>query len=110
MKTLFALILGTASLLPLHQASSADAFADTAQICWVLGKYDDTVYFAEAFEREDRSQSFGELLKISGVEHNGVKCVRVGTRSHAAVRANLLARWRAAELETVNTTFMSDDD
>src|SRR5687768_13797122 len=73
MKTLPALALLALCLgsLPTNAWSRHGA----AQMCWSLGKFDNTVYFAEIESREDRRASFASLLEISGIENYGVQCV-----------------------------------
>jgi hypothetical protein len=83
---------------------------DTAQMCWAMGLFDNTVYFAEIENREDRSGSVAELLEISGIENFGVQCVRQDVRSHRRFKRHMLEDWRDLELEVINTTFMSDLD
>ena len=82
----------------------------TAQMCWTVGRFDNTVYFAEIEEREDRSGSFAELLEISGIENFGVQCVRQDVRAHRRFKRHMIEDWRDLELEVINTTFMSDLD
>jgi hypothetical protein len=82
----------------------------TAQMCWAIGRFDNTVYFAEIENREDRSGSFAELLEISGIENVGVQCVRQDVRSHRRFKRRMLEDWRGLELEVISTTFMSDLD
>lgn len=88
------------------------ALADNAhvQFCWAMGKFDHTVYFAEAENREDRQASFDHLLEISGIDHHPVQCRVSEPPSHQGNRASLFREWREAEFEIVNTTFMSDLD
>jgi hypothetical protein len=81
-----------------------------AQMCWAVGRYDSTVYFAEIEGREDRSGSFAELLEISGIENTGVRCVQQDIRSHRRFKRQMINDWRNLELEVINTTFMSDLD
>ena len=75
-----------------------------------LGKFDDTVYFAEAEGREDRQASFMTLIKISGIEYDRVECRVADIKSHRRTRAELMKDWSASEFEIVNTTFLSDLD
>ena len=90
------------------------AFADidkvSVQFCWALGKFDDTVYFAEAEGREDRQASFMTLIKISGIDYDRVECRRSDPKSHRRARAELMKEWSDSEFEIVNTTFLSDLD
>jgi hypothetical protein len=46
-----------------------------------MGKYDNTVYFAEVANREDRQKSFEELIEISGIDHYPVHYFRFGIAS-----------------------------
>ncbi len=88
------------------------ALADDAhvQFCWAMGKFDHTIYFAEAENRENRQVSFDELLEISGIDHHPVQCRVSEPRSHRGIRTMLFREWRESEFEIVNTTFMSDLD
>ena len=52
----------------------ADAEQARVQFCWAMGKFDHTIYYAEIENREDRQASFDELLEISGIDHQAVKC------------------------------------
>jgi hypothetical protein len=45
---------------------------DALQFCWVQGRYDLTIYYAETEGRDDRSESFAELLRISGIDFDDV--------------------------------------
>jgi hypothetical protein len=96
----------------LSAANPAFADADEAgvQFCWVFGKFDHTVYFAEAEGREDRQASFVALIEISGIDHHGVECRISDSASHRLVRNDLMKRWSESEFEIVNTTFLSDLD
>ena len=92
-------------------ASINPAFAEASvQLCWVLGKFDDTVYFAEAEGREDRQASFMTLIKISGIDYDRVECRISDSKSHRRARAELMKGWSDSEFEIVNTTFLSDLD
>ena len=55
----------------IHAAMAAAMTTDTTQFCSVKGMKDNTIYYAEATGREDRSASFADLLTISGIEHAG---------------------------------------
>jgi hypothetical protein len=88
----------------------ADADAGGVQFCWVFGKFDHTIYFAEAEGREDRQASFVTLIEISGIDHHGVECRISDSASHRLVRNDLMKRWSESEFEIVNTTFLSDLD
>jgi hypothetical protein len=90
------------------------AFADDdqarVQFCWAMGKFDQTVYFAEVENREDRQASFDTLLEISGIDHHTVRCSTSDSEMHRLGRATLVKDWLESELEIVNTTFLSDLD
>ena len=88
----------------------ADAEETNIQFCWALGKFDHTVYFAEAEVREDRQASFTELLDISGIDHAQVECRLSDSGSHRLARAGLMKSWSDSEFEIINTTFLSDLD
>jgi hypothetical protein len=94
----------------LHAPGLALADQDHVQFCWALGKFDHTIYFAEVENREDRQVSFEQLLDISGMNHDPVQCLISDVTSHRLVRAELMQKWLSLELETVNTTFLSDLD
>ena len=97
------------SVLPASLAS-ADAGEARIQLCWALGKYDNTVYFAEAEVRDDRQASFAALIEISGIDHDSVECRAWDARTHRQARLALMKRWSELELEIVNTTFLSELD
>ena len=99
-------------LTTLPAANPAFAGADEAhvQFCWALGKFDHTVYFAEAAGREDRQASFVALIGISGIDHHGVECRVSDSKSHLLMRDDMMKRWSDSEFEIVNTTFLSDLD
>lgn len=88
----------------------AESGGGWVQFCWTLGRFDDAVYYAEAENREDRKEHFSELLKISGIEYATVSCFVEDIASKTPVRKKLLKAWEAAELELVDTTFLSDMD
>jgi hypothetical protein len=94
--------------------ASGSAFADAeqarVQFCWAMGKFDHTIYYAEIENREDRQASFDELLEISGIDHQAVKCSTSDSTSHRSARAKLMKDWLESEFEIVNTTFLSDLD
>ncbi|MDQ8730560.1 hypothetical protein [Bradyrhizobium sp. LHD-71] len=90
--------------------AAAQQGTGTIQFCWAVGALDDTVYYAEALERDDRSQNFGELLEVTGIDHNGITCVRSAIAAHPLIKHSILRDWRDAELDVVNTTYMSDLD
>ena len=101
-------------LLAATLAASNPALADGGevriQLCWALGKFDHTVYFAETDSREDRQASFVELLEISGVDPHRIECRISDSKSHRSTRAELMKSWSDSEFEIVNTTFLSDLD
>lgn len=99
-------------LAPLLAANPARAETNevSAQLCWAVGKYDHTVYFAEAEGREDRQASFANLMEISGIDHRSLECRIQDLKSHRLARAVLMKQWRESEFEIVNTTFLSDLD
>lgn len=78
-----------------------------SQLCWAQGKYDLTIYYAEANGREDRSESFAEFLRISGIDFDDLSC-KIDLTSDQRMR--LFDNWKSRELEVINTTFMSDLD
>ena len=88
----------------------AFAAQNHVQFCWAVGKFDSTVYFAEVENREDRRHSFEQLLEVSGIDHYPVQCTISDVASHQAMRAQLIKEWLGSELETVDTTFLSDLD
>ena len=95
-------------ILPVVVASSARAQRDDqkTQFCWSFGKFDQTVYFAESPQLDDRIESFTELLDISAIDHNLVECRYVNSEQRIAI----LRGWSGSRLETVDTTFLSDLD
>ena len=96
---------------PLLAASPARAESNgSAQLCWAIGKYDHTVYFAEIEGREDRQASFASLMEISGLYPLSIECRVQDLQSHRLARAALMKQWRESEFEIVNTTFLSDMD
>ena len=97
-------------LLSASQLAPAHAEQPVVQFCWCMGKYDNTVYFAEVENREDRQTSFEELIEISGIDHYPVQCRTSDSASHRLLRPLILKNWLESELETVNTTFLSDLD
>ena len=88
----------------------ADAEQARVQFCWAMGKFDHTIYYAEIENREDRQASFDELLEISGIDHQAVKCSTSDSTSHRSARVKLMKDWLESEFEIVNTTFLSDLD
>jgi hypothetical protein len=104
-------VVGVLVFSPLLAASPVRADSDeSAQLCWAIGKYDHTVYFAEAEGREDRQASFASLMQISGIYHLSLECRIQDLKSHRLTRAMLMKEWRESEFEIVNTTFLSDLD
>lgn len=91
----------------LAATNGAHAQAPDSQFCWIQGRYDLTIYYAEAEGREDRSESFAELLRISGIDFDDVSCKRGLTDDQ---RQQLFENWKRRELEVIDTTFMSDMD
>ena len=94
--------------------ATCSAFAGTeqtrVQFCWAKGRFDHTVYYADIENREDRQASFDELLEISGIDHDAVKCSTSDSATHRTARTKLLKDWLQSEFEIVNTTFLSDLD
>ena len=80
------------------------------QLCWAMGRFDHTIYFAEVENREDRQASFDTLLEISGIDHDAVNCTTSNPATYRVARTRLMKDWRDSEFEVVNTTFMSDLD
>lgn len=99
-------------LSPLLAANPAvaDPHEISAQLCWAIGRYDHTIYFAEAEDREDRQASFASLMKISGIYHRALECRIQDLKSHRLTRSMLMMQWGESEFEIVNTTFLSDLD
>lgn len=89
---------------------SAAADGTTGQFCWALGKLDGAVYFAGIEGREDRSASFASLIEISAIEADPPTCETLPTRDYRALRQQLVEQWAMAELEVIDTTFLSDLD
>lgn len=109
-KSLFIVQLLLLTFPPASLLAPAYAEQGGVQFCWSMGKYDNTVYFAEIENREDRQTSFEELIEISGIDHYPVQCRTLDSASHRLLRPQILKNWLEAELETVNTTFLSDLD
>lgn len=103
-------LLLLASTLAASTPAFADRDKDHIQFCWALGKFDHTVYFAEAESREDRQDSFVELLEISGIDPHRIECRTSDLKSHRLTRDELMKNWSESEFEIVNTTFLSDLD
>lgn len=99
------LLMMTAAAPP---APAADR--DTGQLCWAIGKFDQTVYFAGIEGREDRSASFASLIEISGLETFPVRCATLPVADYRRLRRRFIAEWKEAELEVIDTTYMSDLD
>jgi hypothetical protein len=98
------------AVLPTANPAFADADESRVQYCWAFGKFDNTIYFAEAEDREDRQASFEALIAISGIDHQPAECRASDIKSHRLARTELMKRWLEAEFEIVNTTFLSDLD
>ena len=105
-------IAGALAFSPLLAANAAraDSLEISAQLCWAIGKYDHTVYFAEIEGREDRQASFASLMAISGIYHRTLECRIQDITSHRSTLAALTKQWRDSEFEIVNTTYLSDLD
>jgi len=105
-------VVGALVFSPLLAANPASASSNevSAQLCWAIGKYDHTVYFAEIEGREDRQASFASLMEISGLSHRSLECRIQDLKSHRLARAALMKQWQESEFEIVNTTFLSDLD
>lgn len=112
MKIRNAILLGVAVLLAVPSATHAmDNFAKAhVQFCWVTGKFDHTVYYAEVEDREDRQASFSALIGIFGIDHHPVECRISDPGAHRLLRTESMKRWSDSEFEIVNTTFLSDLD
>jgi hypothetical protein len=106
--TVVRLLLIAVLLAPISALAAADQAR--TQFCWAIGKFDHTVYFAEAETREDRQAGFDDLLEISGIDHHAVKCDTLDSTSYRLTRTALLKDWLESEFEIVNTTFLSDLD
>jgi hypothetical protein len=93
-------------------AATQTVHASTAsgQLCWTVGKYDNTVFIAGIDGREDRAASFASLIEISGVEAPPAKCASLPVAGYRALRALLVEEWMDAELEVIDTTYLSDLD
>jgi hypothetical protein len=75
------------------------------QLCWAAGRFDQTMYFAQAEVEEDRKDSFDTLLSISGIDHLATICVVLDQGDNRL--GELKRDWSARKLEVVNTTFLS---
>src|SRR3978361_736139 len=82
----------------------------SVQFCWALGKFDNTIYFAEVEGREDRKASFIALIELSAIDHDRIECRISDSQSYRLARAELMRSWADSEFEIVNTTFLSDLD
>jgi hypothetical protein len=102
------LLLLTVSLAVNPAFADADEFR--VQFCWAFGKFDNTIYLAEAEAREDRQANFETLIAISGIDHHPVECRTSDLKLHRLVRAELTKEWLESGSEIVNTTFLSDLD
>lgn len=80
------------------------------QLCWVLGAYDQTVYYAEIADRQDREESFAVQVEYFGIEHTGVQCFEYLATVYETRRAAMFEHWQSKKLEIVNTTSLSDLD
>jgi hypothetical protein len=103
-------LLAGAFLLIAATQIAHSASITTGQLCWTIGKFDNTVYFAGIEGREDRSASFASLIEISGIDAFPVTCAMQPVAEYRALRALMLKEWRDAELEVIDTTFLSDLD
>ncbi len=90
--------------------SAFGANITSGQLCWAVGTYDNTVYFAGIEGREDRSESFASLIEISAIDTFPVQCSTLPVAAYRALRALLVEEWMEAELEVIDTTFLSDLD
>ena len=88
----------------------AEAPARTTQMCWGTGLHDRTVYHASIEDREDRGDSFLELLRISGIELVTHECVTLPFAAHTVFKQQMIENWRRVELEVIDTNFLSDLD
>ncbi len=98
------------AILPAASPALANADEFRVQFCWAFGKFDNTIYFAEAEDREDRQASFETLIAISGIDHHPVECRASDLKSHRLVRTELMKKWLESKFEIVDTTFLSDLD
>lgn len=108
--TAFTRALAYALLFAAIMKPALAADRQAGQLCWALGKFDDTVYFAGIEDREDRSASFASLMEISGVEVFEIRCATLPVKDYRALRTRLIREWKEMELEIIDTTFMSDLD
>ena len=108
--TFLALALAPLLLMTAATPPAVAADRDTGQLCWAIGKFDQTVYFAGIERREDRSASFASLIEISGLETFPVRCATLPVADYRRLRRRFIAEWKEAELEVIDTTYMSDLD
>ena len=108
MKNIHVLLRIGSAVLLLSMSMRGYANEPVSQICWTFGKFDASVYFAEAEIGDDRKDSFDELLTASGIDHHETKCLL--SRSNRERLAELKAIWLEQKLEVINTTFLSDLD
>ncbi len=89
----FGLAVEMLSLAVLAAANPALADADEfrVQFCWAFGRFDKTVYFAEAEDREDRQANFETLIAISGIDHHPVECRASDHKSHGVALTEFLS-------------------
>jgi hypothetical protein len=80
---------------------------DALQFCWVQGRYDLTIYYAETEGRDDRSEALPSSCASAGSTSMTFHCK---TALAARERAQPFEAWRRRELEIIDTTFMSDLD
>ena len=97
-------------MLQVPHHAAAQSVAAVHQFCWVVGAYDNTVYYAEVANREDRSQSFASSIDISGIGHAGVYCENLSHSDYPQRREALFKAWQDMGYERANTTFLSDLD
>jgi hypothetical protein len=95
---------------PAANPAFAGANEASVQFCWALGKFDNTIYFAEVEGREDREASFIALIELSGIDHDRIECRISDPKSYRLARTELMKSWADSEFEIVNTTFLSDLD
>jgi hypothetical protein len=100
------LLLAEMLIVPGATFAQAQRGDQEMQFCWSLGRFDQTVYFAESSQLDDRSASFTEMLDISAIDHNLVECRYLNPDQRIAI----LRSWSDARLEAINTTFLSDLD
>lgn len=101
-----ALFLVETFAILIASSAQAERSSQIMQFCWSLGKFDQTIYFAESSRLDDRSAHFTEMLDISAIDHNLVECRYLNSDQRIAI----LRSWSDARLETINTTYLSDLD